>query len=582
MLEIGAASAPTAKPGAAPSAKPVIRAMSVVATTFGNRRQHQPPGDRQRGERRDQRDQPRASASSARTRRSRPARTSARTGEGGGLPGHRARRLPSRRRGERSSAAPCSGVTAPAAPRMRATSVAKYQPPERISSTAPSAITHAVAEQDDAGRDARRRTRRRGWRRAPPRRRPASSLEPGAELGLARAVHPAGRLVEADEPRARSPFSRPAITIASASRSRSPPERSRGSRVDASTRARPPRARAARPRPGSSSPTRSRTSRSAGALRQQRAAAAASAIVPRDRLDQPGGGAQQRALAGAVAAHQRDALAAARREVELAQHLARRRCPESSSTQRSRAASAAPSAPRGDRARRGVGFGRRPPSSIADAAPASGAPPSPRPAAGAMPASENSVTPGGASAGRRRATQSQKPCGSPSNAIRPALEARARGRRRRGSGRAGARRATTAIPHSSLRRRSSPISSSPATGSSCEVGSSSRTSRGRSTSAAASATRCSSPPESVSTGRSIRSAIPSASVTSSIARAARGGGLAAQLERQLELAADGRRDDLGLGVLARRGRRGRRARPGRASRTSSPQTSSEPATSPPW
>ena len=35
MLEIAAASAPTAKPGAAPTANPVISTMSVVATTFG-------------------------------------------------------------------------------------------------------------------------------------------------------------------------------------------------------------------------------------------------------------------------------------------------------------------------------------------------------------------------------------------------------------------------------------------------------------------------------------------------------------------------------------------------------------------
>ena len=51
--------------------------------------------------------------------------------------------------------------------------------------------------------------------------------------------------------------------------------------------------------------------------------------------------------------------------------------------------------------------------------------------------------------------------------------------------------------------------------------------------------------------------IPSASATSSTARARAAGGLAADLERQLELAADGRRDDLGLGLL------GDHARPAR-------------------
>ena len=51
------------------------------------------------------------------------------------------------------------------------------------------------------------------------------------------------------------------------------------------------------------------------------------------------------------------------------------------------------------------------------------------------------------------------------------------------------------------------MSSSPAIGSSCDVGSSSSTRRGRPTSAAASATRCSSPPERVSTARSSRCGI---------------------------------------------------------------------------
>ena len=104
-------------------------------------------------------------------------------------------------------------------------------------------------------------------------------------------------------------------------------------------------------------------------------------------------------------------------------------------------------------------------------------------------------------------------------------------------------------PHSSLRRRRSQISSSPATGSSWEVGSSSRTSRGRVTSAAASATRCSSPPERVSTVRSSRCGIARARATSSTARARAAGGVAAHLQRQLDLGGDRRRDDLGLGVL---------------------------------
>ncbi len=62
---------------------------------------------------------------------------------------------------------------------------------------------------------------------------------------------------------------------------------------------------------------------------------------------------------------------------------------------------------------------------------------------------------------------------------------------------------STVVSASSFSRRSSPISSSPATGSSCEVGSSSTRSEGRPASAAPSATRCSSPPDS-SDGRSIQ------------------------------------------------------------------------------
>src|SRR6201999_1800117 len=48
--------------------------------------------------------------------------------------------LPAHSRPPRS-AAPCSGVTMPGRSRTRATSVAKYQPPERTSAAGPSAIT---------------------------------------------------------------------------------------------------------------------------------------------------------------------------------------------------------------------------------------------------------------------------------------------------------------------------------------------------------------------------------------------------------------------------------------------------------
>ncbi len=78
---------------------------------------------------------------------------------------------------------------------------------------------------------------------------------------------------------------------------------------------------------------------------------------------------------------------------------------------------------------------------------------------------------------------------------------------------------STVVPHSSLSRRSSQISSSPATGSSWEVGSSRSSNSGRGPIAAASATRCSSPPESSEVERSSRWAMPSASATSSTPRA---------------------------------------------------------------
>ena len=131
--------------------------------------------------------------------------------------------------------------------------------------------------------------------------------------------------------------------------------------------------------------------------------------------------------------------------------------------------------------------------------------------------------PGSPAPGRRRSPRRGTSRGAPSKAIAPASIATTRSAAaRQRSRRCSARR--TATPHSSLRRRSSQISSSPATGSSWEVGSSSRTSGGRVTSAAASATRCSSPPESVSTVRSSRCGIASASATSSTARARAAGG----------------------------------------------------------
>ncbi len=101
----------------------------------------------------------------------------------------------------RRISAPRSGRMAPPDPRIRATSVAKYQPPASTSATGPSAIVSPAPKEHDAlgergrelhvvGRDDDGRSPRRQVPR-PPR-----------ERVLARAVETAGRLVQADEPRA--------------------------------------------------------------------------------------------------------------------------------------------------------------------------------------------------------------------------------------------------------------------------------------------------------------------------------------------------------------------------------------------
>ena len=138
-------------------------------------------------------------------------------------------------------------AAAPAPPRMRAVCVAKYQPPASTSAVGASATGRpspsstvrsaqrggelGVVRRDEHGR-ARRREPRAGARRARP-----------CARGPCRAWARRGR-----PPRARSPRS----TIASASRWRSPPERSRGWR---SASAASPAASSAAG--GSSSPTRS-------------------------------------------------------------------------------------------------------------------------------------------------------------------------------------------------------------------------------------------------------------------------------------------------------------------------------------
>ena len=202
-----------------------------------------------------------------------------------------------------SSAAPCSGSSAPPAPpRMRAVSVAKYQPP--ASSSAVGAVgDHApVGEQHRAlgevggelgvvrghdhglallGSTRAARARARPWRRGPCRawarraRARAGGSPPGDDRereALALAAREVARVALAPAPA--SPTCRERLL-------RAPPRRrARGSGSR--------RGSAAAARPGRRARTR-----------------------PACRLEQAGGVAQQRRLARAVASHQRDALAGA-------------------------------------------------------------------------------------------------------------------------------------------------------------------------------------------------------------------------------------------------------------------------------
>ncbi len=125
------------------------------------------------------------------------------------LPAH-GRASPASRRGAsiavastlpRSSAAPCSGRSAPPAPsRMRAVSVAKYQPPARISRDRPVGDHASLREQHrtvgevsgELGvvRGDQHRAARRG-----------ALAQPAREQTLGRAVHPACRLVQREHRR---------------------------------------------------------------------------------------------------------------------------------------------------------------------------------------------------------------------------------------------------------------------------------------------------------------------------------------------------------------------------------------------
>ena len=248
--------------------------------------------------------------------------------------------------------------------------------------------------------------------------------------------------------RAGSPRSRPASPAARHARRPRPPRRrarGSGSRPGSAAAAPPRPARSTRPRVGSTSPF---------------------------------GEPQQRALAGAVAPHQRHPLAGlAARSVDAAQD---RSGPSSISCQTSRTTSAGWAASRG-RSRRAAG-------TVSAAARMRHEQPAPRsPRARLLHRRRQRAQPGereqprrgrGQRRGAASAAQARNSRGAASQATRP-LDQRDHAV---GRGQAALQPVlghhAPAVPQSSFSRRSSQTSSSPATGSSCEVGSSSSSSGG--------------------------------------------------------------------------------------------------------
>ena len=408
-----------------------------------------------------------------------------------------------------------------------------------------------------------------------------------ASSALACAVHAARGLVQREHGRRVAELRRAApapVTIASASRWRSPPERSRG-------------LRSARPRQPD---RRERLRRGlladalvdevvAGVLQQQRHPAGA-LDAPARGLQQPGGVAQQRRLAGAVAAHQRDALAGLdargrRRAGSPGRRAARARRRACASARRGLAAR------RRARARRRAPARRRPRASGAVGL-ASGSSPCARSVARAW------RTPAGARMRGRRARTASRPgvCSAGARSRGPREERRGiavagdRARRssaitrsaavRQRSSRCSASRIV--VSHSWLSRRSSPISSSPATGSSCEVGSSSSTIRGRPGERGAERDALL-----LAAGELVRGAVEQrvdAERERDLLDAARdrGGAVAAALERERELGAHGAHHELRLGILEQHARRRARAARARARACRARRACTRPAKRPPW
>ncbi len=194
---------------------------------------------------------------------------------------------------------------------MRAVSVAKYQPPASSSAAEPSAITRPSASSTarvgaGGGELGVVRGDDHGLALV------GAAAQIARQLGLRAAVHAARRLVEREHGRSAAPPS-PPVTIASARRWRSPPERSRGLRS-----AIPASPTAASAAGGGLFGDALVDQVVAGVLQQQRDPPRALDAAARG-LQQPGGVAQQRRLAGAVAAHQRDALAGGERQLDAAQ-----------------------------------------------------------------------------------------------------------------------------------------------------------------------------------------------------------------------------------------------------------------------
>ena len=351
------------------------------------------------------------------------ASASAEQQEGGDDPAHadhlHAARAQQRGASSGSSAAP---------PRMRAVCVAKYQPPASTSAVGASATGRPSPSSTVRGGERRGELRvvrgddDRGALRGEPRRCAAS-----ASL-CARSIPRVGSSRHSTA--GRSPWR----TMASASRWRSPPERSRGCRS----------ARSSRPAAASASggqlvadPLVQRVV--AGVLEQQRDPAAALHL----------------ARAWARAARRRRAAASTcRRRCGPSARRARRRATSRSTPRRTAApplcSNQTPlSASAG--ARRRARVGRRATRGVCGAAPRQRAAGSARRASltptggGRRPASENSRAPGVCSSGACSPAQSRNARGR--RRRRPPRRAgRPRGRRRRGSARAGARRARPRSP----------------------------------------------------------------------------------------------------------------------------------------